>query len=288
MNHLLRYLNGYADFQNSGANQKGKGKVGYQIYLIFIALQCVATPLALALSPPEKVQRTDGTKVKVVIEKSFAAEIRALGKALCRRDILLLLPIFWAAYFNQYLGNFQTYYFGVRARALIGFVGNFSNLLASFLMSSLLDFKRLRVQKRISIGFYYVVALHLVAWIYGWVIQEKYTRTNPSWDWEEPGFVEGFFVIVLWTRFTGILRRQESFAQAVSFGLNSRNWKGGRVPLAVNTILLGLAVVPTWIALREHVPVESDEAYGFEATSDEQATSAEVVFVKETARVTVT
>ncbi|CAG8958395.1 hypothetical protein HYFRA_00011072 [Hymenoscyphus fraxineus] len=331
---------------NHGANQKGKGKVGYQIYLIFIALQCVATPLALALSPPEKVQRTDGTKVKVVMEKSFAAEIRALGKALCRRDILLLLPIFWAAYFNQYLGNFQTYYFGVRARALIGFVGNFSNLLASFLMSSLLDYKKLRVQKRISIGFYYAVALHLVAWIYGWVIQEKYTRTNPSWDWEEPGFVEGFFVIVLWSkyllvqydlgnelivaaefseqsiqswmyyfistktdniselckryaifsvvdrtntsaaRFTGILRGQESFAQAVSFGLNSRNWKGGRVPLAVNTILLGLAVVPTWIALREHVPVESDKAYGFEATSDEQAKSAEVVFGKETARAT--
>lgn len=40
-------------------------------------------------------------------------------------------------------------------------------------------------------------------------------------------------------RFTGILRGQESFAQAVSFGINTRNWKGGRVPLAVNTILLG-------------------------------------------------
>jgi hypothetical protein len=41
------------------------------------------------------------------------------------------------------------------------------------------------------------------------------------------------------TRLTGILRGQESFAQAVSYGLNTRNWYGGRVPLAVNTILLG-------------------------------------------------
>jgi hypothetical protein len=57
-------------------------------------------------------------------------------------------------------------------------------------------------------------------------------------------------------RFSGILRGQESFSQAVSFGINTRDWKGGRVPLAVNTILLGLAVVPTWIALQEHVPVE--------------------------------
>lgn len=76
-----------------------------EIYLIFIALQCVAAPIALLLTRPEKVQRSDGSKVKVIHEKSFAAEIRALGKAVSRRDILLLLPIFWAAYFNQYIGS---------------------------------------------------------------------------------------------------------------------------------------------------------------------------------------
>ena len=31
------------------------------------------------------------------------------------------------------------------------------------------------------------------------------------------------------------------------------------MPLAVNTVLLGLAVVPTWIALQEHVPVEAPQ-----------------------------
>ena len=48
---------------------------------------------------------------------------------------MLLLPVFWAAYSNQYSGNFQTYYFGVRARALIGFVSNFGTLLSSQLIS---------------------------------------------------------------------------------------------------------------------------------------------------------
>ena len=57
-------------------------------------------------------------------------------------------------------------------------------------------------------------------------------------------------------RFSGILRGQESFAQAISFGLNTRDWYGGHVPLGVNTVLLGLAVYPTWLALREHQPVE--------------------------------
>lgn len=109
-----------------------------------------------------------------------------------------------------------------------------------------------------------MVALHIIAWVYAWVIQEKYTANPPAYDWEDKGFVEGFFVLLLWdfsrqalqnwlyylvatktdniselTRFSGILRGQESFGQAVSYGLNTRKWVGGRVPLIVNTLLLG-------------------------------------------------
>ncbi|KAF7514503.1 hypothetical protein G7054_g15258 [Neopestalotiopsis clavispora] len=270
---------------NHSAGQKAKGKVGSETYLIFVALQCVAAPLALALSPPDKVQRADGSRVVIKAEKSFRAEFHALWQTSKRKDVLLLLPIFWAAYFNQYTGNFQTYYFGVRARALIGLVINFGTLLSSQLISTLLDYKGLAVKKRIVYGFWYVVLLHLVAWIYAWVIQEKYTANPPAYDWEDKGFVEGFFVLLLWdfsrqalqnwlyylvatktdniselTRFSGILRGQESFGQAVSYGLNTRKWVGGRVPLAVNTILLGLAAVPTWLVVRDHVPVETTRA----------------------------
>lgn len=64
--------------------------------------------------------------------------MRELFKLSMRKEVLLLLPVFWASYFNQYYSSmnqillpvseltsldFQTYYFGVRARALIGFVG---------------------------------------------------------------------------------------------------------------------------------------------------------------------
>lgn len=136
---------------NHSPNQKAKGKVGYQTYLVFIALQCLAVPVGLLLSPPEKVQRSDGSKVKIVQEKSFAAEMRALIAASKRRDILLLLPVFWAAYFNQYSGNFQTYYFGLRARCLIGFLTNFSGIISSFLVSTLLDYKPWPVKKRLNV-----------------------------------------------------------------------------------------------------------------------------------------
>lgn len=251
---------------NHDANAAKKGKVGYQTYLVFIALQCLSVPLALALSPPGKVQRADGSKVIVRSESSSKAEFRKLWQVSKRKDILLLLPIFWAAYFNQYAGNFQTYYFGVRARALMGFCSYLAGLLSSQVISTLLDYKGFPVKKRIVVGFYYVIILHIIAWVYGWVVQEQYTSMAepPVYDWADKGFTKGFFVIALWqfsqqalqnwmyyllatktdnisdlARFSGILRGQESFAQAVSYGINSRNWKGGRVPLAVNTILLG-------------------------------------------------
>ncbi|KAF2756347.1 MFS general substrate transporter [Pseudovirgaria hyperparasitica] len=278
---------------NNDAGAKSKGKVGYQTYLVFIVLQCLSIPIALLLTPPEKVQRTDRSRVVIRAESSFRKEIIALWHACKRRDILLLLPIFWAAYFNQFGGNYQTYYFGVRARALMGFVGNFPTLLSSQIMSTLLDYKPFSVKKRIIIGFYYVILLHVTAWVYAWVINEKYTANPPAYDWEDKGFVEGFFVIILWefsrqalqnwlyyilatktdniselSRFSGILRGQESFAQAVAYGINTRNWKGGRVPLAVNTILLGLAVYPTLVAVREHVPVEAKLAGTLDSRDD--------------------
>ncbi|PLN75538.1 MFS general substrate transporter [Aspergillus taichungensis] len=269
---------------NNDTDSKSKGKIGSETYLIFVALQCLAAPLAFFLSPPEKAQRSDGSKVVVIREASWRKEMRALWKLSRRKEVILLLPVFWAAYFNQYSKNFQTYYFGVRARALIGFVSNFATLISSGIISRFLDYQKIPTKKRIMYSFYYVVLIHIAAWVYGWVIQEKYTVNPPSLDWTDPGFTEGFFVILLWdfsqqalqnllyylvstmtdniselSRLTGILRGQESFAQAVSYGLNTQSWTGGRVPLAVNTILLGIAVLPTWLVIRDHVPIEHVE-----------------------------
>ncbi|KAF2167318.1 hypothetical protein M409DRAFT_54484 [Zasmidium cellare ATCC 36951] len=288
-----RYMNIWLWFRTAGPlvggaivlalnhNISKKGHVDVSTYLVFVALQCLSIPIGMLLTPPSKVQRADGTKVIVKGEKSFKAELLALWRVCKQKKILMLLPVFWAAYFNQYSGNFEVYYFGVRARALIGFVGNFATLLSSQIMSMWLDWSRFTVKTRITVGFYYCVAVHIATWVYAWVIQEKYTREQPLFDWSSPGFTEGFFVIMLWsfsqqalqnwmyyllatstdniselTRYAGVLRGQESFAQAVSYGINVKEWYGGRVPLAVNTILLGLAVVPTWYAQKHHVPIE--------------------------------
>ncbi|KAJ6021928.1 hypothetical protein N7540_007432 [Penicillium herquei] len=295
----LRFLDTF--FTNRKKQLRERRDQRKETYLIFVALQCLAVPLAIFLTRPEKVQRNDGSVVKVVKEESWRAEMAELLKVSKRKDILLLLPIFWAAYFNQYTGNFETYYFGVRARALIGLVSYLAGLISSWVISRFLDYQKLPTKTRIIYSFYYVIVLHVIAWVYGWVVQEQYTSNPPTLDWADKGFVKGLFVILLWqfsqqslqnwlyyllstmtdniselSRLSGILRGQESFAQAVSYGLNTRDWYGGRVPLAVNTILLGLAVVPTWLVASKHEPIEhskSDESAI--QRSDEEACSVE-------------
>ncbi|KAJ5707699.1 DUF895 domain membrane protein [Penicillium malachiteum] len=278
----------------------GEGSVGYTTYIVFIALQCLAVPLALALSSPEKVQRKDGSRVIVRPGQSWKEEFKALWRTCKMRSVILLLPIFWAIYFNEYSSNYETYYFTVRARALIAFVSNWICILASQSLALFLDWKKFDRKTRITYSWYWVMLVHVVTWIYAWVVQSEYTHSDPMFDINTPGFTKGAFVIFLWqfaqqnglnwlyyligqltddiselTRLTGILRGQISFGEAVSYGLNTHDWYGGRAPMAVNTILLGLCVVPTWIAVRNYVPDENapnadDATKSVDSESDQQ------------------
>lgn len=245
-------------------NNKGKGSVASSTYIVFIVLQCLAVPIALLVTHPSKVQRADGSPV-IIRVGSWAAEFKSLWRTCRDGSVVLLLPICWAVYFNEYSSNFKTYYFSVRDRALIAFISDWVTVLASQLLSFWLDWKRIHPRRRILFGWYYVILVHVVAWVYAWVVQEQFTSaTHKNGTDYKPGFAKGAFVIFLWgfaqqsaqnwlyylvasmtgdlaelTRLTGILRGQESFGEAVSFGLNTKNWFGGRVPMAVNSILLG-------------------------------------------------
>lgn len=247
-------------------NSDGSGSVGYTTYIVFIALQCLAVPMALLLTPPGKVQRSDGSRVVVRREASWADEFKALWRTCKRRSVILLLPIFWAIYFNEYLSNYETYYFTVRARSLIAFLSDWVSVIASQSLALWLDWKKFDRKTRVKYGWYYVMVVHITAWIYAWVVQSQYLErvTAPMFDIYTPGFTKGAFTIFLWqfaqqtgenwlyylvgemaddiaelTRLTGILRGQMSFGEAISYGLNTHDWYGGRAPMAVNTILLG-------------------------------------------------
>lgn len=85
------------------------GKVSYNTYLGLIAISSLGAPFALLLSQPEKVERSDGTKIPYMKETSISIEARALWKQMKSRRILLLIPVFIAGQWGvTYQGNYLT------------------------------------------------------------------------------------------------------------------------------------------------------------------------------------
>lgn len=75
-------------------NNKDSGKVSYTTYFILIALQCLGLPLALLVSSPHKVVRSDGERlVDPTKKKKTLVELRKTWALLKRKEVLLLIPI---------------------------------------------------------------------------------------------------------------------------------------------------------------------------------------------------
>ena len=106
-----RYLALWLAFKNSGqliggainlglnASRSGAGKVSYVTILVFVGLQASAVPFSFALSPPEKTERPDGSKIVVEKQTSAKEQLRRLWKTVSTRQIGLLLPIFFSCWF---------------------------------------------------------------------------------------------------------------------------------------------------------------------------------------------
>lgn len=88
---------------------KEKGKVTYTTYLGLVAISSLGAPFALLLSQPQKVNRSDGTKIPYMKKTNFKTEARAIFRQLKNPYMLLLIPVFLAGQFGvTYQGNYLT------------------------------------------------------------------------------------------------------------------------------------------------------------------------------------
>lgn len=114
-----RYLAYWLAYRNSGAilggainlafNYSGKrlGKLNWRTYIVFVVLrkfshiwsikivsneakECLGPAVAMLLSPPQKVQRRNGTSVKLLPRIPAAVELKATLKLMLRKEFLLL------------------------------------------------------------------------------------------------------------------------------------------------------------------------------------------------------
>ncbi|KAB2570477.1 putative membrane protein [Lasiodiplodia theobromae] len=265
------------------------GAIAPKTYLILIALQCLGLPLALLLSPPHKLIRTDGKQPHFSsTAKDFRTQTRAFLRIFKRKEVALLIPAFVTAQWGvTYQGNYLAAYFTVRARALAGFAIAVVGALANVLTGWWLDTKRLRrsTQARWSWGF--TLALFTGTWVWNVVVQERWARESPVIDWTSGNFGAGvgiyiiyriaYEVVGVWLYWAlgsfdteadtialsmGILRSAESLGQAFAYAVGSVRSASLMTNLIVAIVTFYVAApFTTWAAflVQDRAPGE-DEA----------------------------
>lgn len=165
------------------AKDSNTGKVGYTTYLVLIAIQCCGLPVALLLSPPEKVIRDDGTKVPSLKQTTWLKEGKAVWRLLRSPRILLLIPIFIVGNWGgTYTGNYFATYFSVRARALGSFLTAIAGISGDLLTGMALDYAPWKRGVRAKVVWIWLVSLILGLWIWQTTNQVLYDSTAPKLD----------------------------------------------------------------------------------------------------------
>lgn len=259
------------------ADKSSSGSVSPSTYIAFIVIMCLGLPIAVLLSPAEKVWRKDGTRVVTQREPTFAAEFKAVWDLLKSRCILLLLPAFFISYFyNGLLSTWLTAYFTVRARAFSSFFTNFAGIFSSFIIASLLDRQSVHIKTRAKIAFSAIVVVLSGTWIWAIILQKQYYDADPApvHDWFTGGFGASYALVFFWqfagqafqqflywlvgqyttdlssvSRHTGILRGFEALGQTVAWAMQSEAKVNHFVSIGINFGVLLLSVAPTWAVL---------------------------------------
>ena len=96
------------------ADRNEAGKVSYTVFVVFIALQASGPLVGFLLNKPDQVQRKDGKKVELKIERSIGDELKQVTKLFFTKNYLLIVlwigqAVFAEAVFFTYLASQSTF-----------------------------------------------------------------------------------------------------------------------------------------------------------------------------------
>jgi MFS family permease len=153
---------------HSEANRVSNGT-----YIGFMILTGMGALIPLCMADPDKMIRTDGTKVTTPRQPSWKTEIYGLYVAL-RTDplIVLLFPMFLASnwFYTWQFNDYNAALFNIRARSLNNLVYWISQILGSLSVGLLLDQHQFRRRARAfatwTILLVFVLTVHIWAFFY--------------------------------------------------------------------------------------------------------------------------
>ncbi|KAF5377201.1 hypothetical protein D9615_006472 [Tricholomella constricta] len=171
-----------------GQNYHSKANsVGNGTYIGFLILTLIGVTIPFTMADPNKMIRTDGTKVTTPRQPSWKSELVGLWVAL-RTDpmIVLLFPMFFASnwFYTWQFNDYNGAIFNIRARALNNLVYWISQIFGSLAIGALLDQKRLTRRVRAFSGWTVLFLFVFLVHIWGYFYQKEYTRADVPPDEE--------------------------------------------------------------------------------------------------------
>jgi len=159
---------------HSTANSVGSGT-----YIAFLILTLIGAMLPMLMADPNKVYRTDGTKVTIPRNPSWKTEF--LGQYLVLKNdpmIVLLLPMFLASnwFYTWQFNNYNGALFTIRGRAVNNLVYWFSQIIGSVVIGLLLDSPKLKRRTRAFMGWGILLVMVFVVHIWAYFYQRGYYR----------------------------------------------------------------------------------------------------------------
>jgi len=155
--------------------------VGNGTYIGFLVLTLIGVTIPLLMADPNKMIRTDGTKVTTFRHPSWKTEFYGLWVAL-RTDpmIILLFPMFFASnwFYTWQFSEYNSALFNIRARSLNNLVYWMAQIVGSVSIGFLLDQKQINRRLRAFSGWAVLFVMVFVVHIWAFFYQRDYTRQS--------------------------------------------------------------------------------------------------------------
>ncbi|KAJ1958921.1 hypothetical protein GGI12_004613 [Dipsacomyces acuminosporus] len=264
-------------------------------YIIFVILEALGAACALALAPPEKVVRSDGSHVVLMRYTNVRHEAAEILKLFVNPWMVLLIPMCVVSnfFYSYQWGAYNGSIFTIRTRGLNSMIYWASQMAAAYGISFLHDREAISRRQRGILSLAIVTVLANVMWGCTLIIQLRYTHgptANTPTDY--PGGLIDFtqtsraagpiilycfmgIVDALWqsfaywvigtmtndsqmlARYAGFYKGMQSLGSAISWQLDAHN-----VPLLtqliVNWALLDVAI-PPMLYVATKIKAQSDE-----------------------------
>ncbi|KAJ1793734.1 hypothetical protein GGH19_003951 [Coemansia sp. RSA 1807] len=136
------------------------------VYIAFVILECLGAALGLALAPPSKVVRDDGTSVVMVKYTNAAKEAVEIVKLFLNPTMLALLPMcFTSNFFYSYqFGPVNASIFNIRTRGFNNIFYWGAQMAGAYALSFLLDNQNMTRRRRGLFAFGIVAVFFNVIW----------------------------------------------------------------------------------------------------------------------------